>query len=329
MAGRDEGALTATRRAMLAGAAAATAAGATEALAQGAPIPIIDTHIHLFDPKRPQGAPYTGPKGSSSNELGAFPDRYERLVAKHGVVGAIEVEASPWIEDNLWVLDLSAKHDIMVGYVGNLQPEKPEFAEYLDRYAKNPLFRGIRYGNLWRYDLIAQSTNPVFIDGLKRLAQKNLVLDTANPTVPLLQAVVRVSDAVPDLRIIIDHLPKITVAPADTAAYEAVLAEIGKRPAIYTKLSAVIGPVNGKMSKNLADHKPRLDHLCEVFGEDRVLFGTDWPNSDGVGTIEEVVGIMKAYYAGKPRAQAEKYFWRNSVAAYRWAPRNPAQRRLV
>src|SRR5690606_7597816 len=104
-----------------------------------------------------------------------------------------EVEASPWIEDNLWVLQVSEKDDIMVGFVGNLQPEKPEFAEYLDRHAKNPLFRGIRYGNLWGYDLIAQSTNPVFIDGLRRLAGVDLALDTANPTVPLLQAVVRVS----------------------------------------------------------------------------------------------------------------------------------------
>ncbi len=41
----------------------------------------------------------------------------------------------------------------MVGTVGNLQPEKPEFAEYLGRYAKNPLFRGIRYGNNWGYEI--------------------------------------------------------------------------------------------------------------------------------------------------------------------------------
>jgi predicted TIM-barrel fold metal-dependent hydrolase len=325
---RDESGLMATRRAVLAGAAAATAF-APLAQAAEAPVPIIDTHIHLFDPNRPQGAPYKGPQGSSSNTLGAFPDRYRKLMTKHGVVGAIEVEASPWIEDNLWVLQVSATDDIMVGFIGNLQPEKPEFAEYLDRHAKNPLFRGIRYGNLWGYDIIAQSANPVFIEGLKRLAKADLVLDTANPTVPLLQALVRVSDAVPDLRIVIDHLPRMEPKPEEMAAYEAVLVELGKRPQIYTKLSGVIHRVGGKTSLDIADYRARLDHLSEVFGDDRVMFGSDWPNSDGASSVDDVVKIMKAYYAGKPRARVEKYFWRNSVAAYKWVARNPAQRRLV
>ena len=37
------------------------------------PTPIIDTHIHIFDPNRPQGAPYKGPNGSETNKTGAFP----------------------------------------------------------------------------------------------------------------------------------------------------------------------------------------------------------------------------------------------------------------
>jgi predicted TIM-barrel fold metal-dependent hydrolase len=95
-------------------------------------VPIIDTHIHLFDAGRPQGAPY---KGSKQYQGGvALPSTYRALAQPLGIVGAIEVEASPWIENNLWVLEVSEKDTIMVGTVGNLQPEKPEFAEYLERY---------------------------------------------------------------------------------------------------------------------------------------------------------------------------------------------------
>ena len=118
------------RRTLLAGlaaTAAATAAGVGLA-AQPPAIPIIDTHIHLFDPDRPQGAPYTGPK-SSSPPIAATPARYRALAGPLGVVGAVKVEASPWVEDNLWVLEVAERDPIIVGVVGNLEPEKPEFPD--------------------------------------------------------------------------------------------------------------------------------------------------------------------------------------------------------
>src|SRR2546426_7317341 len=156
----------------------ASAAGAAMSMRpQSPPIPIIDTHIHFFDTTRPQGVPYPAGKGIPGLPI-AIPETFRKAVAQLGIVGAIEVEASPWVEDNLWVLEVAATDSIMVGAVGNLQPDKPEFAEYLDRYHRNQLFLGIRYGNIWGYSLVNQVTNPVFIEGLKLLQQADLVLDT-------------------------------------------------------------------------------------------------------------------------------------------------------
>ena len=139
-----------TRRDFLAGiAATAIASRSQRADAQSGEIPIIDTHIHLFDPTRPQGAPYSGPRVAGVAPVPAYPDRYRKLATPLGSVGAIKVEASPWIEDNLWVLDVAQRDTIIVGVISNLEPDKPEFKEYFDRYRKHPLFRGIRYGNLW------------------------------------------------------------------------------------------------------------------------------------------------------------------------------------
>jgi predicted TIM-barrel fold metal-dependent hydrolase len=317
------------RRAFLAG-AVGVAVGATIKSAHAErPIPIIDAHIHLFDPNRPQGAPYTGPPSSSTSKTGAFPAGYRKLAEPLGIVGAIEVEASPWIEDNLWVLEVSAPDDIIVGMVGNLRPEAAEFPEYLERYHRNPLFRGIRYGNLWDYDLVGQSKSSLFLERLKLLAQADLVLDTANPNVELLEAVVRVSDAVPELRIVIDHLPGFEPKPASQAAYEVVLRELAQRRQIYCKLSAVIHRIGDRISTDLATHKARLDHLYEVFGADRVIFGSDWPNSDYSAPIQDIVRIMREYFALKPRSAAEKYFWQNSTAAYKWIKRRGAQPSLA
>ncbi len=102
------------RRTLLTGAAAGLIADAA------APIPIIDTHIHLFDPTRPQGVPWP-PKDNKVLYQPALPARYRKIAVPLGVVGAIEVEASPLLEDNQWVLDVAAKDKIMVGMVGDLE----------------------------------------------------------------------------------------------------------------------------------------------------------------------------------------------------------------
>ena len=292
-------------------------------------IPIIDTHIHLFDGTRPQGAPYTGGRKFVGGV--ALPDMFEKIARPLGIVGALEVDASPGVEDNLWVLETIQPSSFIVGTVGNLQPEQPEFAAYLERYAKNPLFRGIRYGTNWGYNIAVQADNPVFIDGLKLLAKAGLVLDTANPRMDLLQAVVKVSDKVPELRIVIDHLPSLDPTPQNQADYDAVLKEIAPRPQIYTKLSEIVHPTGpgGVITPGLAAHRDRLDTIMGHFGEDRVLFGSDWPNCVGVSEVPDTVALVREYFSTKSRATAEKYFWKNSVPAYRWVRRGTGQPALA
>jgi predicted TIM-barrel fold metal-dependent hydrolase len=317
------------RRAFLGAAAGAALAGATEpAKGQTAPIPIVDCHIHLFDQTRPQGAPYSG---GGANTEPALPARYRKLAEPLGIVGAIEIEASPWVEDNLWVLEVEQSDRMMVGTIGNLQPEKPEFKEYLDRFHKNRLFLGIRYGNLWGYDVMSQSSNPIFIEGLRLMQQADLTLDTANPTPDLIEAVIRVNDKVPGLRIVVDHLPSM-MARLDASAREAVegnLRELAKRPAVYVKVSEVMRIVDGKPSTDPALYKPVLDQLFETFGEGRLIFGSDWPNGPAVNNLPVIVQIVRDYFNSKGRAAAEKYFWRNSLAAYKWNRRDPGQPQLA
>ena len=303
---------------LIAGTASLTAIGS-----QNSPIPIIDTHIHLFDPTRPQGAPYTGPPGVPIEP--SLPPRYRKLATPLGIVGAIKVEASPWVEDNLWVLEVAERDTIVVGVVGNLEPDKPDFAEMLERFHKNRLFRGIRYGNLWGRDITKQVDNPPFIDGLKRLQQADLVLDTANPRVDLLQAIIKLTDKVPDLRVVLDHLPSLEPTAATRKTYDETLDQLQQRPRVFVKLSAVIHRVNGQVSTELNAYRDRLQQLVGRFGEDRILFGSDWPNSDGVAPLDKVVGVVREFFQMQPREVAEKYFWKNSLAAYKWIKRDPSQ----
>jgi len=273
---------------------------------------IIDTHIHLFDTTRPQGVPYPS-RDNAVLWKPALPKRYRDLAEPLGVTGAIAVEASPWVEDNLWLLETCGADKFMLGAIGNLEPEKPEFREYLDRYAKNPLFRGIRYGNLWGRSLRQAVETHAFVDGAKQLAQAGLSLDTANQNHELLEAVVRLSDKVPELRIVIDHLPNAMEQLKD----DPMLLQIAKRKQIYLKVSEVIQKQNDDMKR----YQPMLDHLWELFGEDRLMFGSDWPNWDTHASLAAIVGLAKAYVMPKGELVAEKFFWKNSLAAYRWTER--------
>jgi predicted TIM-barrel fold metal-dependent hydrolase len=321
-----------SRRAALAAASAAGAAALLPAMARAAtfttPDPvttIVDSHIHLFDPNRPQGVPYAGPEKSPTHRTGSFPAAYAQHARPLGIIGALVVEASPLVEDNQWVLDQAAGNPIILGMIGNLRPEHADFPALLARFHGNPLFRGIRYGNLWDYDLAARSREPAFLDALKRLAEADLVLETANQNLALLEGALRVSDAVPNLRIVIDHLPAFDPAATDQRAYQAALRNFAARPQIACKLSEIIHPVAGAIHTDLAAYSERLGMLRRTFGEDRVIFGSDYPQSDSVAALPQVVGLAKAAFAGSSTEAREKFFSENSRKFYKWLPRSKAK----
>ena len=90
-------------------------------LAPGA-IPIIDTHIHLFDNTRPVFTGYTGGLFYRALNKPSTPAMYAALARPAGIVGAIVVEsAAQFIDDNLWYLEVSRDNPIMVG-LGNIDP---------------------------------------------------------------------------------------------------------------------------------------------------------------------------------------------------------------
>ncbi len=305
------------RRTFLVGAAAMAAAPVFAADV----VPIIDTHVHLFDPRRPQGVPYAGPKGQPPQL--ALPQTYRQQIPGTGIAGAIVVEASPWIEDNLWILERANSDPLFVGVVGSLDPSRADFGEYLNRFSKDPLWRGIRYARVWQMDNGRQVLKPGMAEGLKLLAQAGQTLDMANPSFDLLRGALLAMDAAPDLHVVMDHMPSLDPKPETQPLYESLIAELAQRPNFAIKLSQVVHKDDN--GTNVTAPPARLDRLMAAFGEDRVMFGGDWPNSVGTETVPDAVALMRRFFASRPRIQAEKYFWRNSARIYRWKKRDAAQ----
>jgi predicted TIM-barrel fold metal-dependent hydrolase len=309
-----------------------TATGARPAAqtAGAASMPIIDTHIHLFDKSRPEGAPYPRdvPGGGEPPQgMLAVPGRYKAIVAPFGVVGAIVVEASPRLEDNQWILDQAANAPIIVGLVGRIDPADAAFGRNLERFCRNKLFLGIRQGQLH-----LGLDKPDYIANLKLLADADCSLDVDTPRqgMTATEVLVRVLDKVPALRLVMDHLPDLRFPDrAAKESYVSHLKELGRRPQVYIKLSEVVRKFDDKVSADLYRYKDWLDELWAIFGEDRVMFGSDWPQSEGLefNSYPNVIGVARAYVATKGPAAMDKVFWKNSSKPYRWLARDPGQRK--
>ena len=310
---------TAAAGLLLDGAGPGTLHGLCAEAGSARPCPSVDTHIHVYDPARPQGVPWP-PKNLDVLYSTHMPARFVTLTERLGVVGAVVVEASPWVEDNQWVLDVAKDNPIIVGFIGNLEVGQPQFASQLKRFAANPLFRGLRLRDV---TIPKGPGEAAFVDDMKRLADRQLTLDVVGDT-PILADVLRIKKMAPDLRVVIDHLPFHAWDKDGAAAMRDALKEVAQLPRVYIKVSDVPRQVGGRLVEDPEFYRPGLDVLWSLFGPDRAIYGSNWPVSDLVAPYASMYKIVANYFAGKGEADAHKFFWKNSLAAYSWVPRGKA-----
>jgi L-fucono-1,5-lactonase len=304
------------RRTILAGGIAAALAMAERARAAEPPA-IIDCHTHFYDPSRPGGVPWPG-KDDKVLYRTVLPKHFREVAGPLGVTGTVVVEASPLVEDNQWLLDLAKDEPWIVGIVGHLSPGGEGFAGHIERFAKNPLYRGIRVNHA---DLKRGLENQRFLDDLKRLADADLELDL-NGGADLPTDVARVAEKAKNLRIVINHCGNLKIdgkePPADWLA--GMKAAAGHEN-VWCKVSALVEGASrgGQPAPKDGDfYRPVLDSLWTVFGEDRLIYGSNWPVSERFGSYETVFTIVATYFRGKGKAAAEKFFAKNAFAAYTW-----------
>lgn len=310
-----------SRRNFLRGAATIVASSlATSMRGAGQPspsIPVIDTHVHYYDPSRPQGVPFPSPKLTALYQP-FLPPQLEKIAAGFNVLGTVVLEASPWVEDNQWILDLAADHPSIVGFVGSLRPTAADFAGNLRRFAANPLFRGLRLSS----EDLKQEGHADFDSGLRLLVDGGLAVDVAGRSI-ILAPVLRMAKRWPELRIVVNHMP-FAEHEGDPVLIRRSLAPISDLPNVYLKVSSFVRKVGGEVVVKAGDYRPAFDELLGMVGPNRLVFGSNWPVSNLVAPYATGIGIAAEYFASKSRDVAEGFFWRNSYAAYRWISRGKA-----
>ena len=281
------------------------------------PVPsrIIDTHIHLYDPTRPQGVPWPSPD-SKVLYRPVLPKDFKAVADPQGVKMTVIVEASNRPDDNQWLLDLT-KDDAgtFIGIVGNLRPGTPEFAGQLAKYAADRRFVGLRPPP----PASAQGkpiTDEKYLADIGLLAERDLTVDANSIT---LEQTAALAARFPNLRIVINHVNNYPVRgePPDPKWIERLrAAAAGKN--VYMKVSA-LGNISGKnpAPADIAYYAPVLDAVYEIFGQDRLIWGSNWPVSDLNCDYGTELGLAMKYFRPKGKDVVEKVFWKNAVKAYK------------
>lgn len=311
--------MTPSRRTFLHNAALTTAAlycAPHDRAASVTPMPpAIDTHTHFYDPTRKQGVPWPPPSETVLYKP-HYPREFKKLAAPYHVVGTVVVEASAWVEDNQWILDLAKNDPFIVGFIGNLELGKSEFAANLKRFGANPLFRGLRLNARALAGGLGQAA---FERDLQLLNERTYALDVLGGA-GMLGDVARTARLAPGLRIVIDHLP-FAEWDKDAAAMERALADVARLPNVYAKVSNVARRVDGRVVESPETYRPALDVLWKLFGEDRLIYGSNWPVSNRVAPYSALYKIVADYFPAIGPSPAAKFFRGNSLAAYGWLSR--------
>lgn len=279
------------------------------------PPDVIDCHVHLWDISRPAGLGWIK-KDDKILSRSFLPAVHEPIAKANGITGIVVVQAGQSLPDNQWNLDITAHNPRLYrGVVGNLSEVigTPAFQPLFEKLCEDPRYLGYRLSGRYQEKL----TDAFFAD-LRLTAQKGRTVDFL-PGGYGLEEVAEIARRVPELRIILDHLGgvKLDGKPLD-AAWVAQFRAGAKQPSVRCKVSALFGRWEKQPApQDLAAYTEVLDLAFECFGEDRLIFGSDWPVSEQTADYAAVRRLTRAYFDRKGPAVSAKLFHQNATAFYR------------
>jgi L-fuconolactonase len=281
---------------------------------------IIDTHTHFWDVSRPVPAERGGEMRFANPARTIMPADVQAAATPHGIVGTVVVEASSWIEDNDWLLEVTKDNPFVVGMVGNFLEVfgTSDFAATLTRFAAEPLFRGVRAAMFQFGDAELRAN-------FEAMAAADLMVDV-NPNTDQLIDVADAASRLPGLRIVIDHLANQPITGGTpSATWLSGMRKCAEQANVFLKVSRLIEggrPTAGSAgATDPAHYKPILDAAWEIWGEDRLIFGSNWPVLEGAGSFADAMNIIKTFMSSKTQVQQNKFFNGNSKRVYKWLAR--------
>jgi L-fuconolactonase len=279
--------------------------------------PIVDAHLHLWDPQR---FPMPWLEGNATLNQRFGPPEY----AKHTT--GIAIEAMIYLEVDIephyalleprWVAERAQEDPRIQGIVAHAPLEYGERTRvYLDALvAISPLIKGVRRLLQGEPDA-AFCLRPDFVKGVQILAEYGLSFDICIYH-PQLASAIELVRRCPATSFILDHLGKPNIKEHALEPWRAQMRELASLPNVICKVSgAVTEADNAHWTAD--DLRPYVEHAIEVFGEDRVAFGGDWPVALLASSYQRWVETLDALTAQLSERARRKLWAENAKAFYR------------
>ena len=188
------------------------------------------------------------------------------------IAGSVLVQSQPSDADTDWMLGLAERTPSVLGVVGWTDVTAVGAPERIAALASHPRLKGLRpmLQNL-AADWILQPSARLAIEAM---AARDLVFDALIRPLHL-AAIDTLAQRHPELSIVINHGAKPEIAAGGFAGWAEALSRVAERPNVACKLSGLVTEAGEGWSE--AQLEPFVRHVLQVFGPDRVLWGSDWP----------------------------------------------------
>ena len=244
----------------------------------------VDSHHHLWDIDRLHYA--WMPPGDNVLKRTYLPDDMRPLLERNGIDRTVIVQAHESLEEARWLIDLAEAGDFIAGAVVWVDLADPGVGHVLDELMKRPGLVGVRHGVEHDPDQ-AWLTRPASIRGLRELAERGIRYDVLTRPHQL-QHVLPIADKLPDLKMVIDHISKPPIASGGMEPWATDVARVAEIPGVYCKVSGMVTEADHANWK-YDDLERYVRHVVDIFGFDRLMFGSDWPVCLLASSYDDVV----------------------------------------
>jgi L-fuconolactonase len=273
---------------------------------------MIDAHQHFWQVGRFDYPWMTSDLGILYRDY--LPADLKPVLRANGVDKTVLVQASNSVAESRWLLSLADQNSFIAGVVGWVDLASPEVGEQLAELTRHPKFKGVRHlvESEPADDWLVQ---PTVISGLRRLAAYGLSYDLLVHTRHLRHAST-VAERCSDLRLVIDHLAKPPIAKHGFEEWAREFKPLASYPNMYCKLSGLVTEANWS-SWTAEDLCPYVDCALEVFGPERLMFGSDHPVCLLAASYERVLGSFKELLQTLDTEHRDRVFGENARRFYR------------